>query len=116
MAAFPTPPKTPVNPPPGSSGTLLGMLLSFLAGAGLKPVSEVLNRLAGSGRGSLGGDVTRPHKAGAKIVASSQPGVQVAPSAQSPAGLPPGGQPGVTGQVPPALLQRLLMLMKLQQQ
>lgn len=96
----------------GDRGSLLQMLMAFLAGAGTRPVLDTMQKFMGlAGRGSMGGNQARPHQAqGQSIQGSAQPGVHATPSAQGQQG-PPGGQPGQQPggqQMNPQLLQMLL--------
>lgn len=90
------------------------MILAFLAGSGLKGTVESLQKMMGGpggGRGAKGGSAEQqPHRAqGVSIQGSNQPGAQVTPSASGQS-MPPGGTPGSS--IPPALLMRLLAMMK----
>lgn len=120
MAAMP--PNNPMaqlaqrQQPQGSGGTLMTMLLSFLAGAGMKGVVDTFQKLMGGpggGRGAKGGQSgNQPHRAqGVSITGSAKPGVEMTPSAAG-QGMPPGGQPGQGGAIPPALMQRIMQMMQ----
>jgi hypothetical protein len=95
-ASPPTPPM-PQGPPQGgaqssppsggSKAPLLQMILTFLAGVGIKPMSDMVGKVLGgamSGRGAKGGDPNRPHQGGVKVQGdpSNPGGVGATPSAQ----------------------------------
>ena len=77
------------NPPAGSKGPLLQMILAFLAGIGAKPASDLVRSIlggTGGGRGAKGGDPNRPHQGGVKVQAdpSNPGGAGATPSAMNP--------------------------------
>lgn len=86
---------------------LLQMLLAFLAGAGAKPMSDMITSLLrgqGGGRGAKGGNPNRPHQGGMKV--------QADPNNPGGVGMTPSAMEG--GQDPQKLLQMLMMMKQMQ--
>lgn len=94
---------------PNAGGSLLQMILAFLAGSGLDKTVSSLTKLMngrGQGRGANGGDQSRPHQGGVKVQAGP-PGATVTPSAM--AQQQQGGQPS------PQMIQQLLAMLAAKQ-
>lgn len=109
----PDPAAAPQGPVPPSllggaaGGSLLQMLLAFLAGSGLQSTVQNVNKifsLGGKGKGAGGAgqppaDPNRAHRGGVRMEASQQPGQTIAPQLLQRA------------QQDPKLMQMLMMLL-----
>lgn len=93
----------------GGKGSLLMMIMAFLAGNGVGPFADNIKKLMGlGGRGALGGNVNASHKPqGVQVSGSPNPGVTATPSVQGgqpPGGAPPGARPPISPQAIAQLL------------
>ena len=97
------------NPPVdggNKGGSLLSMILSFLAGAGLDDVTRNVKTLLGGGNKGLGPDPQRPHRPTGGPQGGGAAGAAAGPQQGPPPA--PAAMQGAGGSIPPQALQALL--------